>query len=80
MFGHAKGCVGCYEFDNCNHGQVGLNKEQFLSRGSDGPNRNRTIWKHLNDHLKRLGFPGPLNFISYNVHAFYNDFKHSLSE
>ncbi|PFX18939.1 hypothetical protein AWC38_SpisGene16678 [Stylophora pistillata] len=34
--------------------EVGLNKEQFLSMGSDGANVNKTIWKSLNKHLKHI--------------------------
>ena len=41
---------------------------------------NRTIWNHLNDYLKSLGFPGLVNFMPYNIHAVCNDFKHVLSE
>lgn len=29
--------------------EVGLNKKQFLSMGSDGLNVNKIIWKYLND-------------------------------
>ena len=41
--------------------EVGLNKVQFPSMGMDGPNK--TIWKHLNDHLKSLGFLGLVEFM-----------------
>ena len=40
----------------------------------------RTIWKHLNDHLKSLGFPGLVNPMPYNAHAVYNDFKYGWLE
>ena len=40
--------------------------------GSDGPNVNKTIWKHLNDHLKSLGFSGLVEFMPCNVHAVHN--------
>ena len=48
--------------------------------GSDGPNVNKTIWKHLNDHHKSLGFPGLVNFMPCNVHVVHNSFKYGLSE
>lgn len=61
MFRHAKG-QDVADSINDTMEEVGLNKEQFLSMGSDGPNVNKTIWKHLNDHLKNLGFPGLVEF------------------
>lgn len=61
MFGHAKG-QDVADSINATMEEVGLNKEQFLSMGSDGPNVNKRIWKHLNDHLKNLGFPGLVEF------------------
>ena len=42
--------------------EVGLSKDHFLSGVSDGPDRNTTVWKHLKDHLKSLGFPGLCKF------------------
>ena len=41
----------------------------------------KTIWVHLNDHRKSLGFPGlVVNHMPYNVHAVYNDFKQGWFE
>ena len=57
-----------------------MNKEHFLSMGLDGRNVNKTIWKHLNDHLKSLGFPGLVEFMPCNVHAVHNGLKYGLSE
>lgn len=79
MFGHAKG-QDVADSINATMEEVGLNKEQFLSMGSDGPNVNKTIWKYLNDHLKSLGFPGLVEFMPCNVHAVHNGFKYGLSE
>ena len=79
MFGHAKG-QDVADSINATMEEVGLNKEQFLSMGSDGPNVNKTIWKYLNDHLKSLGFPGLVEFMPSNVHAVHNGFKYGLSE
>lgn len=71
MFGHAKG-QDVADSINTTMEEVGLNKEQFLSTGSVGPNVNKTIWKHLIDHLKSLGFPGLVEFMPCNVHAVHN--------
>ena len=79
MFGHAKG-QDVADSINATMEEVGLNKEQFLSMGSDGPNVNKTIWKYLNDHLKSLGFPGLVEFMPCNVHAVHNGFKYGLSK
>ena len=79
MFGHAKG-QDVADSINATMEEVGLNKEQFLSMGSDGPNVNKTIWKYLNDHLKSLGFPGLVEFMPCNVNAVHNGFKYGLSE
>ena len=79
MFGHAKGKDVAHLITSTME-EVGLNKEQFLSMGSDGPNVNKTIWKHLNEHLKSLGFPGLVEFMPCNVHVVHNGLKHGLSE
>ena len=79
FFGHAKGDIVADSIVSTVE-EVGLNKEQFLSIGSDGPNVNKTIWKCLNEHLKGLGFPGLVEFMPCNVHVVHNGFKHALSE
>ena len=79
MFGHAKGKdVADSIIATMEENQ--LNKEQFLSMGSDGPNVNKTIWRHLNDHLKSLGFTGLVEFMACNIHTVHNGFKYGLSE
>ena len=79
FFGHAKGDIVADSIVSTVE-EVGLNKEQFLSMRSDGPNVNKTIWKRLNEHLKGLGFPGLVEFMPCNVHVVHNGFKHALSE
>ena len=79
MFGHVKGKdVADSIIATMEENQ--LNKEQFLSMGSDGPNVNKTIWRHLNDHLKSLGFTGLVEFMACNIHTVHNGFKYGLSE
>ena len=60
--------------------EVGLNKEQFFSTGSDGPNVNKIFWKSLNENMKGLGFPGLVEFLPCNVDIMHNSVRHALSE
>ncbi|CAM1296488.1 QTRT1 (predicted) [Pycnogonum litorale] len=78
MFGHAKG-KDVSEAILSTMNELGLNKEQFLSVGSDDPNVNKTIWRHLDEHLKSLQLPGLVDFMPCNVHVVHNGFKHALS-
>ena len=57
--------------------QIPLSK--FLNIGSDGPIVNKTIWNYLNEEKIRMGIPGLMQFIPFNIHVAHNAFKEGLS-
>ena len=49
--------------------------ERLFYISCDGPNINKTIWKILNDSLKKIGHGGLIPFSSCSLHVVHNVFE-----
>ena len=55
---------------------------QLLTRGSDGPNVNKTIWRELEQKIRRanLDFQGFVDVGTCNIHIVHNSFGKGLDK